>query len=86
MDFIKVGKIIDYSNETHLAVFKINTEESIKEGDYIRIGEFGSGLMQQIGSMQKDNEEVRAAFSGQKVSLQVSRPVNLGDYVYKASL
>lgn len=85
MDFIKVGKIIDYSDETHIAIFKINTEESIKEGDYVRIGEFGSGLMQQIGSMEKDSEEVRAAFSGQKVGLRVSRPVNLGDCVYKAS-
>jgi len=85
MDFIKVGKIIDYSDETQIAIFKINTEESIKEGDYVRIGEFGSGLMQQIGSMEKDNEEVRAAFSGQKVGLRVSRQVNLGDCVYKAS-
>lgn len=85
MNFIKVGKIIDYSDETHIAIFKINTEESIKEGDYVRIGEFGSGLMQQIGSMEKDNEEVRVAFSGQKVSLKVSHPVNLGDCVYKAS-
>lgn len=84
MDYIKVGKITHYFDKIGVAVLSI-TENGVKNGDTIRIGEFGEGIEQKIDSMQVNHQTVEAARTGDEVGLKVITAVKAGDFVYKIS-
>ena len=84
MDFIKVGKITHFYDKIGVAVLVV-TDETIKEGDKIRIGEAESGIEQSVDSMQFDHKPISEAKKGDEVGLKVISAVKEGDIVYKIS-
>jgi len=84
MDFVKVGKITHYYDKIGVAVLVV-TDETIKEGDNIRIGEYETGIEQRVDSMQFDHKAVLEAKQGDEVGLKVISAVKEGDIVYKIS-
>jgi len=84
MDYVKAGKITHYFDKIGVAVMVI-TDEAIKSGDKIRIGEFGVGVEQKVDSMQVDHQAVIVAQVGNEVGLKVITAVKPGDLVYKIS-
>lgn len=84
MDYIKAGKITHYFDKIGVAVLAI-TDENIKVGDKIRIGEFGVGVEQKVDSMQVEHRAITEAKAGEEVGLKVISAVKSGDFVYKIS-
>jgi selenocysteine-specific translation elongation factor len=84
MDYVKVGKITHYFDKIGVAVLQVS-DESVKVGDKIRIGEFGTGIEQKIDSMQVEHQNIIEAKSGDEVGLKVISAVKSGDIVYKIS-
>lgn len=84
MDYIKAGKITHYFDKIGVAVLEV-TDEEIKTGDTIRIGEFGVGMEQKVESMQVEHNQVAEAKVGDEVGLKVITAVKPGDVVYKVS-
>lgn len=84
MDYIKAGKITHYFDKIGVAVLVI-TDENIKVGDKIRIGEFGVGVEQKVDSMQVEHQAVTETKTGEEVGLKVITAVKEGDIVYKIS-
>lgn len=84
MDYVKVGKVTHFFDKINVAAIKV-TEEPIKVGDKIRIGEFGVGLEQKIDSMQMEHQEVPEAKVGDEVGIKVIKAVKAGDEVYKVN-
>lgn len=84
MDYVKIGKITHYFDKIGVAVLVVSNE-SVKQGDKIRIGEFGTGIEQNVDSMQVEHQNVSEAKSGDEVGLKVISAVKSGDIVYKIS-
>jgi selenocysteine-specific translation elongation factor len=84
MDYIKAGIITHYFDKIGVGVLVV-TDETIKQGDKIRIGEFGVGVEQEVDSMQVEHDTVTEAKVGQEVGLKVATVVKKGDIVYKIS-
>lgn len=84
MDYVKIGKITHYFDKIGVAVLVVSNE-SVKQGDKIRIGEFGTGIEQNIDSMQVEHQNVSEAKNGDEVGLKVISAVKSGDIVYKIS-
>jgi len=82
MDYIKAGKITHYFDKIGVAVLVV-TDETIRTGDKIRIGEFGVGIEQSVDSMQVEHKVVTEAKTGEEVGLKVISAVKSGDIVYK---
>ena len=82
MDYTKVGKITHYFDKIGVAVLTMN-QDSVKVGDMIRIGEFGTGVEQKIESMQVDHKAVEVAKKGDEVGLKVVSAVKQNDEVYR---
>jgi len=82
MDYVKAGKITHYFDKIGVAVLVI-TDENIKVGDKIRIGEFGVGVEQKVDSMQVEHQAITEAKAGEEVGLKVITAVKEGDIVYK---
>jgi len=84
MDFVNIGKITHYFDKIGVAVLVVS-DETIKVGDKIRIGEFGAGIEQKVDSMQVEHAAVFEAKKGDEVGLKVISAVKQGDIVYKIS-
>ncbi|MFA6007488.1 MAG: hypothetical protein WC784_02470 [Candidatus Shapirobacteria bacterium] len=84
MDYIKVGKVTHFFDKINVAAIKVS-DEAIKTGDNIRIGEFGVGIEQKIDSMQMEHKEVTEAKAGDEVGIKVISTVKSGETVYKIS-
>ena len=84
MDYTKVGKITHYFDKISVAVLTV-TDDPVKVGDKIRIGEFGIGVEQEVESMQVEHEQVKIAKKGDEVGLKVVKAVKQGDEVYKVN-
>lgn len=84
MDYIKVGKVTHFFDKISVAAIEI-TDDNIKVGDKIRIGEFGVGIEQKIDSMQMEHQEVTEAKAGNEVGIKVTSAVKSGEIVYKIS-
>jgi translation initiation factor IF-2 len=84
MDYIKVGKVTHFFDKINVAAIEIN-DGTIKIGDKIRIGEFGTGLEQEVESMQVEHQAVETAKKGNEVGLKVVSAVKSGEDVYKIS-
>lgn len=84
MDYIKVGKVTHFFDKINVAAIRV-TEETIKVGDKIRIGEFGVSIEQRIDSMQMEHQEVAEAKVGDEVGIKVVSAVKSGEEVYKVS-
>lgn len=84
MNYIKAGKITHYYDKIGVAVLVI-TDENIKAGDMIRIGEAEGGVEQKVDSMQVEHQAVMEAKKGEEVGLKVIKEVKEGDIVYKIS-
>jgi putative protease len=84
LDYIKVGKITHYFDKIGVAVLTV-TDDVVKVGDMIRIGEFGVGTEQKVESMQVEHKTVIEAKKGDEVGLKVEKEVKAGDQVYKVS-
>jgi putative protease len=82
LDYTKVGKITHYFDKIGVAVLTV-TDDPVKVGDMIRIGEFGVGVEQKVESMQVEHKPVEAAKKGDEVGLKVVKAVKQGDEVYK---
>lgn len=82
MDYIKAGKITHYFDKIGVAVLVV-TDEVIKQGDKIRIGEFETGIEQNVDSMQVEHQAVTEAKVGDEVGLKVITAVKPGEIVYK---
>lgn len=78
----KVGEITHYFNKIGVAVLKV-TENSIRVGDTIQIGEDDTGFSQTIASMQVEHASVPVAKVGDDVGLKVSQPTKHKEVVYK---
>lgn len=83
MDFTKAGKITHYFDKIGVAVLQV-TDQPLKIGDKIRIGEFNTGVEQTIESMQVEHKPVDLAKVGDEVGMKVTAPVKEKDVVYKA--
>lgn len=84
MDYTKVGKITHYYDKIGVAVLSV-TDEAVKAGEMIRIGEFGVGVEQKVESMQVEHKPVMTAKKGDEVGLKVVQAVKQGDVVYKVN-
>lgn len=84
MDYVKAGKITHYFDKIGVAVLQI-TNETIRQGDKIRIGEFGTGIEQNVDSMQVEHQNVTEAKIGDEVGLKVITAVKSGEIVYKVN-
>jgi U32 family peptidase len=84
LDYLKVGKITHYFDKIGVAVLTV-TDDPVKVGDMIRIGEFGVGVDQKVESMEVDHKSVKEAKKGDEVGLKVIEEVKKGDEVYKIS-
>ena len=84
MDYIKIGKISHYFDKIQVAVLDV-TDDLVKVGDTIRIGEFGTGTEQKVDSMQVEHKQVEVAKIGDEVGLKVVADVKPGTMVYKIS-
>lgn len=83
MDYVKIGKITHFFDKIEVAVLQV-ANEPISVGDKIRIGEFDTGLEQEVESMQVDHKQIKTAVNCE-VALKVDGPIRPGDIVYKAS-
>jgi putative protease len=84
MDYIKVGKVTHFFGKINVAAIKVS-DETIRVGDKIRIGEFGAGIEQKIDSMQMEHQEVAEAKIDDEVGIKVISAVKSGEEVYKVS-
>jgi U32 family peptidase len=84
LDYTKIGKITHYFDKIGVAVLEV-TEGKVEVGDMIRIGEFGTGVEQEVESMQVDHKPVKMAKKGDEVGLKVISAVKSGEDVYKAN-
>ena len=84
MDYIKVGKVTHFFDKINVAAIQVS-DEKIKVGDKIRIGEFGVGVEQNIDSMQVEHQDVTEAKAGDEVGIKVITAVKSGETVYKVS-
>ncbi len=82
MDYLKVGKINHYFDKIGVAILDVS-ENSVKAGDKIRIGEFGEGFEQKVESMQAEHQVVKEAKIGDQVGLKVDKEVKPGTMIYK---
>lgn len=82
MDYAKVGEITHYFDKIGVGVLKI-TDNEIKTGDKLRIGEFESGFEQKLESMEVDHKQVDEAKIGDEVGLKINQPIKKGIFVYK---
>lgn len=77
-----IGKITHYFSNIGVAV--IDLENTLKEGDEIRItGGENTDFTQTVGSMQIEHEEVKSAKKGDSVGMKVKEKVREGYNVYK---
>jgi putative protease len=84
LDYTKVGKITHYFDKIGVAVLTVN-DGTVKIGDKIRIGEFGTGVEQEVESMQVEHKPVKIAKKGDEVGLKVVQAVKQGNEVYKVN-
>jgi hypothetical protein len=82
LNYRQIGKITHYFDKIGVAVLQM-TDDSVKVGDPIRIGEEGAELEQQVESMQVNHDQVAEAKIGDEVGLKVVSLVKPGDLVYK---
>ncbi|HBP51282.1 MAG: hypothetical protein US68_C0013G0018 [Candidatus Shapirobacteria bacterium GW2011_GWE1_38_10] len=82
MDYIRAGKITHYFDKIGVAVLVVS-DNVIKIGDKIRIGELERGIEQVVDSMQHEHQAVSEAKVGDEVGLKVTTAVKSGDVVYK---
>ena len=76
MDYSKLGRIVNYDDKNKTATVRVEIGE-LKIGDDVRIGEFGVGLEQKVGSI--------VSTKNNKVTIKVNREVSIADFVYKAN-
>jgi hypothetical protein len=77
-----VGEVTHYFDRIKVCVIRIDRDH-IKKGDRLLIvGPKGESI-QNVSSMQIENEDVTSAKKGQLIGLKVSKPVFVKDAVYK---
>jgi translation elongation factor EF-1alpha len=76
-----VGKITHYFSKIGVAVIKV--EGKINIGDRISIEGSTTNFEQEVGSMQIDRKDIRAASKGDDIGMKVKEPVREGDMIYK---
>ncbi len=78
----KIGVVIHYWGKIGVAGLKI-TDGELKVGDTIHVKGHTSDFIQQVESMQVENESVDVARPGDDVGLKVEEHARTHDEVYK---
>jgi hypothetical protein len=81
---ILVGEVTHYFDRIKVCVIRIDRDH-IKKGDRLLVKGPKSELIQNVTSMQIENEDVTQAKKGQLIGLKVAKPVSVKDEVYKTS-
>jgi translation elongation factor EF-G len=81
---ILVGEVTHYFDRIKVCVIRIDRDQ-IKKGDRLLIKGPKSELIQNVTSMQIENEDVNQAKKGQLIGLKVAKAVVVKDEVYKTS-
>ncbi len=76
-----LGEVVHYFPKIKVCVIKL--KKSISVGDRLRIKGRDLNFIQKVSSMQIDHDNVKQAFKGQEIGLQVSKEVCLGCQVYR---
>lgn len=77
----KIGTVTHYWNHLHVAGVTI-TDGVLHKGDKIHIKGHTSDFIQDVGSMQIDNEAIDEASAGDEIGLRVSDHAREHDEVY----
>lgn len=80
MEGKKVGKITHYFNKIGVAVIEL--EDTMKDGDKIKIKGAITDFDQIVSSMQIEHEQIQEAKAGQAIGMKVSEDVRPGDEVF----
>jgi hypothetical protein len=78
-----VGEVTHYFDRIKVCVIRIDRDH-VKKGDRLLIKGAKSELLQNVSSMQIENEDVTSARKGQLIGLKVAKEVFVKDQVYKA--
>lgn len=78
-----IGEITHYFSKIEVCVIKI-TQGRINIGDRLRIKGRAGDFMQQVRSLQIENNNVSTAVKGQLVGLKIDKKAKPGDKVYKS--
>ncbi len=81
---ILIGEVTHYFDRIKVCVIRIDRDH-IKKGDRLLIKGPKSELIQNVTSMQIENEDVTQAKKGQLIGLKVAKSVSVKDEVYKTS-
>ena len=79
---VRLGEVTHYFDRIKVCVIRID-QGMIKKGDRLLIKGNKSQLAQKVVSMQIENEDVSSARKGQLIGLKVTKPVSVGDGVFK---
>lgn len=77
-----VGEVTHYFDKIKVCVIRID-HGTVKKGDRLRIEGNKGNLVQDVSSMQIENEDVASARKGQTIGLKVKKMVYVGDAVQK---
>ncbi|MFA6602470.1 MAG: hypothetical protein WCT01_01570 [Candidatus Shapirobacteria bacterium] len=75
------GKITHFFPKIMVAVLEA-TQEPIKVGDVIRIGDEGNGFTQTVESLQVDHLPIAQLEIGKEAGLKVNQETHSGELVY----
>lgn len=78
---VKIGEITHYYNKINVGVVKL--QKSLALGDQIKIKGNKTEVIQTVGSMQIEHEEIKKAKKGQIIGMKVDQEVKKGDVVFK---
>ena len=78
-----VGKVSHYYNRIGVAV--IDLKDSLQIGDQVHFFGRSTDFLQEITSMQIENESITEAGKGQEIAVKVEKRVRNQDKVYKLS-
>ena len=82
MEEKKVGVVIKFFGRIGVAAIKL-TDEGLKVGETIHIKGHTTDLIQEVGSMQIENQNVENADPGADIGIKVGDRVRENDVVYK---
>ena len=83
MEGKKVGKITHYFNKIGVAVIEL--EDTMKDGDKIKIKGATTDFDQTVSSMQIEHEQIAEAKAGQAIGMKINKEVRPGDEVFIVS-
>jgi len=79
---IEVATVEDYFSQVGVVALKV-TSEGIQIGDVLHFKGHTTDLIQEISSMQINNEPVKEAKVGDDVGIKVNERIRVHDKVYK---